>query len=79
MFAYQEFLRPRDYLDHRQGYGHPAVSLVKTPPGAQASNHTGRDYFVSDRGSVANATSINRGCSLTRLESPHGFINARGE
>lgn len=74
-FPYKNFSDRVDYhiTDKLQASGR--VSLFKTP--VTTSNPTGSDYFVSDRGSDRNATSITG--EITYTLSPRTVLNFRGD
>lgn len=74
-FPYKNFSDRVDYQITDKLRASGRISLFKTP--VTSSNPTGSDYFISDRGSNRNATSITG--DVTYAMSPHTVINLRGD
>lgn len=74
-FPYKNFSDRVDYQITDKLRVSGRISLFKTP--VTSSNPTGSDYFISDRGSNRNATSITG--DVTYAMSPHTVINLRGD
>ena len=74
-FPYKNFSDRVDYQITDKLRASGRFSLFKTP--VTSSNPTGSDYFVSDRGSERNATSITG--DVTYTLSARTVINVRGE
>ncbi len=74
-FPYKNFSDRVDYAVTDKIRASGRVSLFKTP--VTASNPTGSDYFVSDRGSNRNATSVTG--DVTWTASPTTVVSIRGD
>ena len=74
-FPYKNFSDRVDYQITDKLRASGRVSLFRTP--ITTSNPTGSDYFVSDRGSERNATSITG--DVTYTLNPRTVLNVRGE